>query len=192
MLQTRSQIWNPMRCTSQILNLVPSELNNLMVCVAETAMGTTVHAQEDLESTYVSAVYEWVCNMLQEMLTLFIRETRNVSTWETTSVCSVLTVACQFPSYDIEEFLSFGLATSWRNILYSFQGLNSKPSRAVWLLPVWCLFLVWLTLQLCSQRRYLPLKHQLTSTGLYGILSQLTNSVELSTNWEAAGCEATR
>jgi hypothetical protein len=41
------------------LVLIPPELNNLMeFCVAETAMGTPVHAQEDLESAYVSAVYE--------------------------------------------------------------------------------------------------------------------------------------
>lgn len=56
--KARSCFWR-MVCADRILNLIPSEQNSVLVlCVTETAMGTPVHAQEDLESTYVSAVYE--------------------------------------------------------------------------------------------------------------------------------------
>jgi hypothetical protein len=49
-----------MMYAGQSLKSSPSDLNNMMMmmmCVVETAMGTPVHAQEDVESTYVSAVY---------------------------------------------------------------------------------------------------------------------------------------
>jgi hypothetical protein len=63
----------------QNLKSSPSDLNNITVlCVVETAMGTPVHAQEDLESTYVSAVYEWVDNMCQQMLAQFGQSENNI------------------------------------------------------------------------------------------------------------------
>jgi hypothetical protein len=86
-----------------------------MMCVVETAMGTPVHAQEDVESTYVSAVYGWVGNMCEQMLAQFISQKKYLlprifSRRETTSTHTVVTAACQvyLPSCNIEVFCLLG------------------------------------------------------------------------------------